>query len=207
MSKNVEIESKTLLNRDTYEKMSKAFTAISDYNQQNFYFDTPDLDLANNESSVRIRVFVERAEQTLKTKDENPKQDTYHEVIEINDLLSLAQAEQMVHAAQAGEHFTFGGDVGEYLAKHFDKKIADTLELKTWSKTHRLIIRGPKECDLTLDVTLYEDGLADYELEIENDDPKLIKEVLAELEEQFGFKSTKENTNQNKVQRAFAHRK
>ncbi|MBP2057617.1 uncharacterized protein YjbK [Lactobacillus colini] len=207
MSKNIEIESKTLLNQATYEKMSQAFTAISDYNQQNFYFDTPDLDLANNESSVRIRIYVDKAEQTLKTKDKNPKQDTYHEVVEINDLLSLDQAEQMVEAAQAGEHFSFGGDVGNYLNQHFDPNIAANLELKTWSKTHRMLIRGPKECELTLDATLYEDGWADYELEIENDNSTLIKEVLAELEQQFGFKSTKDNTNQNKIQRAFAHRK
>lgn len=181
MSKNIEIESKTLITQDTYKKMRAAFTSKSDYNQQNFYFDTPNLDLANNESSVRIRVYVERAEQTLKTKDTDPKQDTYHEVVEINDLLSLAQAEQMVQAAQAGEHFTFGGDVGKYLNDHFDKEIVNTLELRTWSKTRRILATGPDNCELTLDMTEYEDGFTDFELEIENDDPKLIKKFSLNL--------------------------
>ncbi|QNQ80744.1 CYTH domain-containing protein [Lactobacillus sp. PV034] len=207
MSKNIEIESKTLIDQKTYEKMRDAFASRSEYNQQNFYFDTPDLDLANNDASVRIRIFVERAEQTLKAKEDNPKQDTFHEVVEINDLLSLAQGEQMVNAAQRGEHFSFGGDVQKYLLDHFGKEVADNLELRTWSKTRRIIAPGPDNCDLTLDMTIYEDGFTDFELEIENDDPKLIKKVLTELEKQFNFKSTKDNTNQNKVQRAYSHAK
>ena len=35
MSKNLEIESKTLLNKETYEKMRAAFTAKSDFIQKN----------------------------------------------------------------------------------------------------------------------------------------------------------------------------
>ncbi|EFB62973.1 hypothetical protein HMPREF9209_0447 [Lactobacillus gasseri 224-1] len=34
MSKNLEIESKTLLDKDTYEKMRDAFTAKSDFIQK-----------------------------------------------------------------------------------------------------------------------------------------------------------------------------
>lgn len=207
MSKNIEIESKTLIDQATYEKMRDKFASRSDYNQQNFYFDTPSLDLANNDASVRIRIYVDRAEQTLKAKEEKPQQNTYHEVVEINDLLSLAQGEQMVNAAQRGEHFSFGGDVEKYLLEHFGKDIANDLELRTWSKTRRIIAPGPDNCDLTLDMTIYEDGFTDFELEIENDDPQLIKKVLSELEKQFNFKSTPENTNQNKVQRAYSHAK
>ena len=45
------------------------------------------------------------------------------------------------------------------------------------------------------------------ELEIENDDPDIIKKVLSELEKQFNFTVNKENTNQSKVQRAWEHKK
>ena len=38
MSKNLEIESKTLLDKETYEKMRAAFTAKSDFIQKNYYF-------------------------------------------------------------------------------------------------------------------------------------------------------------------------
>ena len=43
MSKNLEIESKTLLDKETYEKMRAAFTAKSDFIQKNYYFDTVSL--------------------------------------------------------------------------------------------------------------------------------------------------------------------
>ena len=45
MIKNLEIESKTLLDKETYEKMRAAFTAKSDFIQKNYYFDTSDFDL------------------------------------------------------------------------------------------------------------------------------------------------------------------
>ena len=52
MSKNLEIESKTLLDKETYEKMRAAFTAKSDFIQKNYYFDTPDFDLKNSDTSL-----------------------------------------------------------------------------------------------------------------------------------------------------------
>lgn len=207
MSKNIEIESKTLLDQPTYKALCQAFTAKKEFIQQNFYFDTPDFNLINNYSSIRIRIFSDHAEQTLKTKETSQKQDKYHEVVEINDDLSIIQAKQMIQAAQAGIKFSFGGDVGSYLANHFSKEIVQELKLTTWSKTKRILAVGPQECELTLDLTEYEDGYADYELEIENDDSKLIKNVLATLEKQFNFQSTHSNTNKNKVQRAYQHAK
>ena len=206
MTKNVEIESKTLLDKNTYEKIRQAFVAKSDFIQENYYFDTPDFTLKNNNASLRIRLLVNNAEQTLKVKEDQPKQNNYHEVVEINDVLSLARAEQMVHAAADNEHFTFGGDAGNYVEEHFGKEAANTLQMFSWSKTRRMIINGPQNCDLTLDLTEFPDGYYDFELEIENEDPATIKKVLDELETQFDFKSTKENTNQNKVSRSFEHR-
>ena len=69
MSKNLEIESKTLLDKETYEKMRAAFTAKSDFIQKNYYFDTPDFDLKNSDTSLRIRILVDHAEQTIKVKE------------------------------------------------------------------------------------------------------------------------------------------
>ena len=66
---------------------------------------------------------------------------------------------------------------------------------------------GLQNCELTLDATSYPDGYQDFELEIENNDPALIKQVQTKLEHDYGFKQTKANTNQNKIARASAHRK
>ena len=75
----------------------------------------------------------------------------------------------------------------------------------TWSKTERILLNGPENCELTLDATSYPDGFEDYELEIENTDPALIKNVLLMLEKEYNFKQTNSNTNQSKIGRAFAH--
>lgn len=214
MSKNLEIESKTLLDEETYKKMRDAFTAKSDFIQKNYYFDTPDFDLKNSDASLRIRILVDHAEQTIKVKETNPKENKYSERIEINDLLSVAQAEQMTQSAEQmtqsayeGTFFLFGGDVGDYLQKYYSNEAIHSLKLISWSQTRRILATGPENCELTLDLTEFPDGYYDFELEIENDDPATIKKVLAELEKQFNFKVNKENTNQSKVQRAWEHKK
>ena len=207
MSKNLEIESKTLLDKDTYEKMRDAFTAKSDFIQKNYYFDTPDFDLKNSDASLRIRILVDHAEQTIKVKETKPKENKYSERVEINGLLSVAQAEQMAQSAYEGTFFLFGGDVGNYLQKHYSKESIHSLKLISRSQTRRILAVGPENCELTLDLTEFPDGYYDFELEIENDDPATIKKVLAELEKQFDFKANKENTNQSKVKRAWEHKK
>ena len=186
MSKNLEIESKTLLDKETYEKMRAAFTAKSDFIQKNYYFDTPDFDLKNSDTSLRIRIFVDHAEQTIKVKETNLKEKKYSERVEINDLLSVAQAEQMTQSSYEGDFFLFGGDVGNYLQKHYSHEATLSLKLIYWIQTRRIIANGQ---------------------EIENDDPDTIKKVLSELEKQFNFTANKENTNQSKVQRAWEHKK
>lgn len=207
MSKNLEIESKTLLDKETYEKMRAAFTAKSDFIQKNYYFDIPDFDLKNSDASLRIRILVDHAEQTIKVKETNPKEKKYSERIEINDLLSVAQAEQMTQSSYEGDFFLFGGDVGDYLQKYYSSEAIHSLKLISWSQTRRILANGPENCELTLDLTEFPDGYYDFELEIENDDPDIIKKVLSELEKQFNFTVNKENTNQSKVQRAWEHKK
>ncbi|MGN1272121.1 MAG: CYTH domain-containing protein [Lactobacillus sp.] len=202
MSKNREIEAKTLLSQNVYEKIINSFPVKADFVQENYYFDTPDDLLKDHHISLRIRIYADHAEQTMKVPDPNPVQKNFHEVIEINDDLSHDQAKELV----AHKHVDFQGNIGEYIDQHFsDQK--DQLVLFTWSKTRRILMNGPKDCELTLDATSYPDGYQDFELEIENTDPALIKQVQNKLEHDYNFKQTKANTNQNKIARASAHRK
>ena len=150
---------------------------------------------------------VDHAEQTIKVKETNLKEKKYSERVEINDLLSVAQAEQMTQSSYEGDFFLFGGDVGNYLQKHYSNEAIRSLKLISWSQTRRILANGPENCELTLDLTEFPDGYYDFELEIENDDPDTIKKVLSELEKQFNFTANKENTNQSKVQRAWEHKK
>ena len=202
MSKNREIEAKTLLHKETYQKIVSDFPVKSDFVQENYYFDTPDKLLKKHHISLRIRIYSDHAEQTMKVPDPNPVQKNYHEVIEINDNLTHAQAKELV----AKRHFTFHGNIGQYLSAHFAKE-QDALSLFTWSKTRRILMNGPQDCELTLDATSYPDGYEDFELEIENDDPVLIANVLTKLESDYNFKQNSSNTNQSKIARASIHKK
>ena len=201
MSKNREIEAKTLLHRETYQKIVNDFPVKSDFVQENYYFDTPDKLLKKHHISLRIRIYSDHAEQTMKVPDPNPVQRNYHEVIEINDNLTHAQAKELV----AKKHFAFHGNIGQYLNAHFAKE-QDALSLFTWSKTRRILMNGPQDCELTLDATSYPDGYEDFELEIENDDPVLITKVLTILESTYNFKQDSSNTNKSKIFRASAHK-
>ena len=201
MSKNREIEAKTLLHRETYQKIVNDFPVKSDFVQENYYFDTPDKLLKKHHISLRIRIYSDHAEQTMKVPDPNPVQRNYHEVIEINDNLTHAQAKELV----AKKHFAFHGNIGQYLTAHFAKE-QDALSLFTWSKTRRILMNGPQDCELTLDATSYPDGYEDFELEIENDDPVLITKVLTILESTYNFKQDSSNTNNCKIFRASAHK-
>ena len=170
--------------------------------KKNYYFDTADDLLKNHQISLRIRIYATHAEQTMKVPDPNPVQKNFHEVIEINDELTHAQAKKLV----AEKHFKFTGNIGTYLDKHFanDQK---KLRLFTWSKTRRILMNGPQNCELTLDATSYPDNYQDFELEIENTNPALIQTVLTKLEQEYDFEQTSANTNQSKIARASAHQK
>lgn len=92
MSKNREIEAKTLLAQDVYQKIVNSFPIRADFVQENYYFDTPDDLLKDHRISLRIRIYADHAEQTMKVPDLNPVQKKFHEVIEINDNLTHDQA-------------------------------------------------------------------------------------------------------------------
>lgn len=206
MSKNREIEAKTILKREVYDDLVTDFDHKADFKQENYYFDTPDWLLKTHNIGLRIRIFSDHAEQTMKVPDPCPVQTDFHEVIEINDDLSVQEAKKMVQQAKDGQMFTFAGNVGSYLQEHFAKE-SSKLVLFTWSKTRRILADGPQNCELTLDSTSYPDSFCDYELEIENTNPALIKKVQEKLERKYHFKQTAASTNQNKIARATAHRK
>ncbi|GFZ26214.1 CYTH domain-containing protein [Lactobacillus corticis] len=205
MSQNLEIEAKILLTKPTYQKILSSYPVKASFNQQNFYFETPDSQIRRHGCSLRIRLYSDRAEATLKVPDENPQQAVFHEALEINSLLDLAVAQKLLKQAKAGQAINFPGPVGDYLKQHF-ANFYEQLRLATWSKTLRKLLSGPHDTELTLDQTQYPDSFLDYELEIENNSPEQIKQVQTELKQKFGFTINKATTNQSKIGRAFIHR-
>ena len=201
MSKHREIEAKTLLSKEVYQKITNSFQVKNNFIQENYYFDTPKDFLKRHNISLRIRIYADHAEQTMKVPDPNPVQKNFHEVIEINDNLTREKAKELIEQ----KHVIFQGNIGEYITNHFTSE-QNKLSIFTWSKTRRILMNGPENCELTLDATSYPDSYKDYELEIENTNPTLIQKVQQILEKDFNFTQTADNTNQNKIARASAHK-
>ena len=201
MSKHREIEAKTLLSKEVYQKITNSFQVKNNFIQENYYFDTPKDFLKKHNISLRIRIYADHAEQTMKVPDPNPVQKNFHEVIEINDNLTREKAKELIEQ----KHVIFQGNIGEYITNHFTSE-QNKLSIFTWSKTRRILMNGPENCELTLDATSYPDSYKDYELEIENTNPTLIQKVQQILEKDFNFTQTADTTNQNKIARASAHK-
>ncbi|MEB3364267.1 hypothetical protein SDC49_13005 [Lactobacillus sp. R2/2] len=116
---------------------------------------------------------------------QNPLQNKFHEAIEINDKLSLKEAQDYVQNGLNNQHITFKYSAGKYLKQHFDHNLQ--LDLQTYSKTHRILANGPENCELTFDDSTYPDGYEDFELEIENTNPQTISVVLDKLKKEYGL--------------------
>lgn len=204
MSKNNEIEAKIILPEQIYQQLCGDFNIKTCFTQENYYFDTNNGLLKDNNISCRIRLFDNSAEQTLKVPHQNPVQQKFHEATEINDSLPLEQAQNLIKQSAQRQEISFSGNVGHFLQSHF--AAASQLHLQTYSKTKRILAVGPQDCELTFDKSQYPDGYQDYELEIENPDPELIKAVLAKLKDKYHIVQNFSNTNQAKIARAFRHR-
>ena len=204
MSKNNEIEAKIILPKTIYHKLCQDFAAKSCFKQENYYFDTKDGLLKENHISCRIRLFADHAEQTLKVPNNDPVQHKFHEAIEINDELKLAEAKAMVKNGSKNLPISFKYSVGDYLNKHFSDHLI--LNLQTFSKTKRILANGPENCELTFDDSTYPDNYEDFEIEIENPNPQLIAQVLLDLKKKYHFTQNSANTNQAKIARAYKHR-
>ncbi|KJY57090.1 CYTH domain-containing protein [Lactobacillus melliventris] len=203
MSKNNEIEAKIILPKTIYHKLCQDFAAKSCFKQENYYFDTKDGLLKQNHISCRIRLFADHAEQTLKVPNNDPVQHKFHEAIEINDELKLAEAKAMVKNGSKNLPISFKYSVGDYLNKRFSDHLI--LNLQTFSKTKRILANGPENCELTFDDSTYPDNYEDFEIEIENTNPQLIAQVLLDLKKKYHFTQNSANTNQAKIARAYKH--
>lgn len=153
----IEIEFKTLLSSENYEKLWERFVkeSVKPFEQTNYYFDTENRQLAKKHSGLRIRVTDKKAELTLKTPI-----DMENGLLETTETLSLAQARDYLEKGQ----ISLDGPVA--------KKIA-TLEIDPTAikkigelKTKRAEIPLRDGHLLVLDESWY-NGHHDYELEME----------------------------------------
>ena len=64
--KHLEIEMKTLLSEEEYDRLLGQFSEITPITQKNYYLDTPDFYLRQHKIAMRIRTFENSAELTIK---------------------------------------------------------------------------------------------------------------------------------------------
>ncbi len=84
--KHLEIELKTLLKKEDYDHLKEQFSHIQPVLQKNYYIDTPDFQLREKKVAMRIRIFSDWAELTLKVPQTVGN-------MEYNQKLNLPEAE------------------------------------------------------------------------------------------------------------------
>lgn len=189
MSKEIEIEFKSMLTNDDYEHLLHYYTITNDQFviQTNLYFDTADFQLKQQGMGLRIRRFAEKAEATLKVPQTIG-------LLEITDTLTLADTEQALQNNQ------FTSQATEILAQLRNLAISLTdLQLIGQLTTKRVEFMIP-EGKLALDESWYSDQ-HDFELEIEVADASYGEAEFKQLLKKFQLPYRK---TQNKIVRAVA---
>lgn len=152
----IEIEYKSLLNKDEFKRLSHQFKKTPTIEQTNYYFDTQDRSIKGNRMSLRIRTFEDSAELTLKI----PKAVGNEE---INIPLGLAEAHHIIDGQPLPDCLVKDRLIEKGIA------IADINcfgSLKTIRRETRISIGL-----LAIDENHYS-GKIDYEIELEVTDPE-----------------------------------
>lgn len=156
---NQETEFKNILTKEQFDNIKATYHFQPAFQQTNVYFDTANNDLKKQQMGMRMRLFADDAEQTLKTPAPN---HIAHQLIETTDKLQKTTAITLLNNNQIYQQ----GAVAQVLKQHHIK-IAQ-LKIIAWATTTRRLLHLPAGL-LTLDQTEYPNHTCDYELEMEID--------------------------------------
>ncbi|MBL1226453.1 CYTH domain-containing protein [Enterococcus sp. BWR-S5] len=184
MSKNLEIEYKTMLSEETFFRITDYFQLKEEdfFIQVNTYFDTLDSQLKQMNAGLRIRTFADNAEITLKLP-------ATVGLLEINDEVSLKQAEEISQSGVFPEN-------SEVFQKLSQLNIVTPLHKIGQLKTKRAQKKLPQGL-LALDESWYNND-HDYELELEVTDAESGRKAFEQL---LSTLTIKEINAPNKIQR------
>lgn len=168
MSKNIEIEAKTLISKDEYELLISSFKNENNkvFKQLNYYFCEKDISPKNSKLALRIRDEGTLIEATLKVELSEGK-------LEINQRLSKEEYELFLYNKKFPK-----GEVYDYLK---DNKITNPDDLVVFATltNYRLDVKY-KDSLVSIDKSEYL-GHIDYEIECEASSMKLAKTLLKEF--------------------------
>ncbi|MGT2836465.1 CYTH domain-containing protein [Streptococcus macacae] len=154
---HLEIEFKTLLTQKEFKSIEKQLQEVEPIVQTNYYFDTESFDLKYHKMSLRIRIFNDKAELTLKIPQAVGN-------FEYNHYLTVSEAERMIDTNDI--HNTFWDSDLELMQpiKEAGIELTDLKLLGSLTTTRREI--STKIGLMALDYNYY-GGFEDYELELE----------------------------------------
>ena len=154
--KHLEIEMKTLLNQEEYQKLQTHFSGVTPITQKNYYLDTPDFYLRHHKIAMRIRTFENRAELTIKIPQAVGN-------MEYNQALTIEEANHCLTECKLPQGLIL------------DELLSRGVSPSDWIVLGCLTtIRYEKETPIglmALDQSEYF-GIVDYELELEVEDGK-----------------------------------
>ncbi|MBL1229780.1 CYTH domain-containing protein [Enterococcus sp. BWB1-3] len=184
MSKDLEIEYKTLLSKENFFRTAEyfKFKETDFFIQMNTYFDTFDFQLKERAIGLRIRTLPDKAEVTLKIPNTVG-------LLEITDSLSFEQANKMIHAFKLPKE-------SEVFQKLKELNIDSPLQVIGELKTKRAQKKLPQGL-LALDESWYNDT-HDFELELEVEDAVTGKIAFNELLDTLSIEKI---SGPNKIQR------
>ncbi|WP_150856886.1 CYTH domain-containing protein, partial [Streptococcus pneumoniae] len=93
--KHLEIELKTLLKKDEYNRLKDQFTGVTPVLQTNYYIDTPDFELREKKVAMRIRTFEDWAELTLKVPQSVGNME-YNQKLQLKDAENYLSKEEFL---------------------------------------------------------------------------------------------------------------
>ena len=180
MYNSIEIEAKVLLNKEQYDKLYK-FLKMDDtmsFTQANYYIDSEDWDLKNNDIALRIRYVQTQKRYVLTLK--TPMSEG---LLEKNQELKTSDAKKMID-----ENIFPEGEVKDFL----ELLEVDTSKLKIAAHmdTLRTEIRSEEKDEvISLDQNTYGDRI-DYELEVDKSGMALAQARITELLTPLGIPVT-----------------
>lgn len=185
MSENLEIEFKTLLSKEEFSWTIEYFHLNEEnfFTQTNYYFDSTDFQLKKQKIGLRVRTLANNAEITLKIPQKVG-------LLEINDALSLDEAQKIIESATLPDRGNVYNKLTELGINKDDLRLIGSLTTKRAEK------KLPKGL-LALDESWYNEQ-HDFELELEVDDAEKGRESFLYVLDSL---TIKESPSPNKIQR------
>jgi uncharacterized protein YjbK len=153
---HLEIEYKTLLNKDEFNRLTTLLSHIKPVTQTNYYFDTETFDMKAHRMSLRIRTYCDRAELTLKIPKDIGNMEHNHD-------LTLSEAKNIIKTGQLPDIPL----IALIRENGVEPKSLKTFGNLTTTRRETLTDIGL----MALDHNQYAD-IIDYELELEVTDPE-----------------------------------